>query len=414
MINNVLQVLSLSGLILGILACCILVFSNKTHKHANHLLAISIFCLVIIMLTTFLLEWNVDVYAYIYRFPSPLSYLILPTAYLYIRSVIYDETRLKKFDLIHFLPALLHLIELIPHYFTTYEYRKELARKIIETPDKLIEFDEGLLPPYYHTAFRCLQGLLYIILMINLLQKGSKIKVGELYIRQTNSFKWMKAFTVLIGIISLPMLLIFITPESVFQDKISFLLIVVTLTFLVINLYLFLQPEILYGIPRRQNLALTPAPKSDNNLKMDGPLLEIENRKSEKLNLELNMQRAEFSNLDAYKPVLDSYMSSNKPFLKQKYTINDLSRDTSIPQHHLSALLNRIYKMRFNEYLNGLRINYIIENFDNPSWDKLTLEGIAKQVGFTSRTTFFYTIKKITGQTPSEFIAKIKQRNRES
>ena len=123
----------------------------------------------------------------------------------------------------------------------------------------------------------------------------------------------------------------------------------------------------------------------------------------------MNLQRAEFSNLEAYKPVLDAYMASAKPFLKQKYSINDLSKDTGIPQHHLSALLNRIYKMRFNEYLNGLRINYIIENFENPAWDKLTLEGIAKQVGFTSRTTFFYTIKKITGESPSEFMAKIKE-----
>jgi AraC-like DNA-binding protein len=409
MINNVLQVLSLSGLILGFLACSILMFSNKTHKHANHLLAVSLFCLVIVMLTTFLLKWDVDIYAYIYRFPSPLSYLILPTAYLYIRSVIYDETKLKKSDIIHFLPALLHLIEMVPHYFSTYEYRKQLARKILENPDRLIQIDEGLLPPYYHTILRGIQGVLYIILMVNLLKKGSTIKVEGLNISSTHSYKWMKAFTFLISIISIPMLVIFIMPASVLQDKISLLLIVVTLIFLTINLYLFLQPEILYGIPRRQNASSLPVQMADPGFQTKKEFLEIDDNKSEKLNLEVNMQRAEFSNLEAYKPVLDLYMSSSKPFLKQKYSINDLSKDTGIPQHHLSALLNRIYKMRFNEYLNGLRINYIIENFENPSWDKLTLEGIAKQVGFTSRTTFFYTIKKTTGQTPSEFIAKIKE-----
>ena len=244
--------------------------------------------------------------------------------------------------------------------------------------------------------------------MINLLKKGSKIRVGDLFIQHTSTFKWMKAFTYLISIISIPMLLIFLMPESVFHNKISFLLIIVALTFLVINLYLFLQPEILYGIPRSHNLSSVVMEKFDNSINTNTHSMEL-NDKPEKLNLEVNLQRAEFSNLEAYKPVLDAYMASAKPFLKQKYSINDLSKDTGIPQHHLSALLNRIYKMRFNEYLNGLRINYIIENFENPAWDKLTLEGIAKQVGFTSRTTFFYTIKKITGESPSEFMAKIKE-----
>jgi AraC-like DNA-binding protein len=100
----------------------------------------------------------------------------------------------------------------------------------------------------------------------------------------------------------------------------------------------------------------------------------------------------------------------NKPFLKQGYSINALSNETGIPQHHLSSMINRVYEMRFNEYLNRLRIDYISENFKNPEWEKLTLEGIAKQAGFTSRTTFFNTIKKITGLSPSEYVAQIKQK----
>ena len=99
---------------------------------------------------------------------------------------------------------------------------------------------------------------------------------------------------------------------------------------------------------------------------------------------------------------------SARPFLRQGYSIIDLSNETGIPQHHLSALLNRVYEMRFNDYLNRKRINYIIENFGDPEWEVLTLEGIAKQAGFTSPTTFFNSIKKLTGLSPSEFIAQIK------
>src|SRR5205085_10873693 len=90
MVSHLLLILSLSGLALGLLACIILLFSNKTLKLANHLLALSLLGLVFVMLTTFLIQWNLDYYAYIYRFASPVYYLIMPCAYLYVMVVIQD------------------------------------------------------------------------------------------------------------------------------------------------------------------------------------------------------------------------------------------------------------------------------------------------------------------------------------
>ena len=39
----------------------------------------------------------------------------------------------------------------------------------------------------------------------------------------------------------------------------------------------------------------------------------------------------------------------------------------------------------------------------------MTLEGIASEVGFNSRTTFFNAIKKSTGLSPSEYISQIRK-----
>jgi AraC-like DNA-binding protein len=58
--------------------------------------------------------------------------------------------------------------------------------------------------------------------------------------------------------------------------------------------------------------------------------------------------------------------------------------------------------------MNRMRIDYIIENLGGPQWGNLTLEGIARQAGFNSRTTFFNSIKKATGLAPSEFLESIK------
>ena len=65
--------------------------------------------------------------------------------------------------------------------------------------------------------------------------------------------------------------------------------------------------------------------------------------------------------------------------------------------------------MRFTDYINGLRICYIKQHVSNKEWEKLTLEGIAKHAGFSSRTTFFNAIKKTAGITPSAFLAGLKK-----
>jgi AraC-like DNA-binding protein len=411
MIDNILLILSLCGFALGIMACGILVFSNKTHRLANHLLVFSLFSLAVILLMTFLLKWNINYYAYVYRFPTPVFFLTLPAAYLYIRTIIYDVTRLRKSDFIHFLPAMLCLIEIFPFYFTSYEHRLALVREMINNPKKLIEIKEGILPPYFHTVLLFVLGVIYIILMFRTLNKGSKIVEGNVHINRTSIFKWMQTFTSLIALISIPMIFVLFVSPATFMNGTQFLQVTITVTFLIINLYLFLRPEILYGIPKIHTI-LSTAPispiQSENDLNVNQNTIidiKIEADPQEK---KIDDMRSALLNLENYRPVLELYIATAKPFLKQGYTIYDLSKETNIPQHHLSGLLNKIYRMRFTEFMNRMRIDYIKENFGNPEWDNLTLEGIAKQAGFSSRTTFFNTIKKTTGLAPSEFVSQIK------
>src|SRR3954471_9194307 len=98
MINQLLLVTSICGFALGLTASSILVFSNKSFHHASRLLALSLFSLAMALLFTFLMEWNLHNFTAIYRMASPLSYLTLPAAWLYIRTIINDETRLKNKD----------------------------------------------------------------------------------------------------------------------------------------------------------------------------------------------------------------------------------------------------------------------------------------------------------------------------
>ena len=248
MINNLLLILSLSGVALGSIACCILLFSNNQHKYANRLLALTLFGLVNILLVTFLFEWNPDFYAYIYRFPSPLLFVIFPAAYLYTRAVINSEKRLVKRDLLHFLPSLLYLIEMLPHYFTSYQSRLNVVHEIINHPSKLITLNEGLIPGYWHIGFLSAQAICYLIITFILFQNVKRSKDRRPEVDRTKLYHWMKLFLYLTSIIAIPMSFTLINTFSFLYDSLQPLLLTFTCSFVVIKLYLFFQPEILFSV----------------------------------------------------------------------------------------------------------------------------------------------------------------------
>jgi AraC-like DNA-binding protein len=199
--------------------------------------------------------------------------------------------------------------------------------------------------------------------------------------------------------------------------------ILMTLTVSVIYflcIYLFFVPSILFGMPivRRElifnqaaethspahSFTVTNQPISPlftNNFD-HSPVLTADKAGVVENNNQATAETEKYSYLEAYKPLLEMHLESAKPYLKPGYSISDLSEETGIPLHHLTALLNKGYNERFNDFINKLRLEYLVNSF-KPEWKMLTLEGIGKEVGFNSRTTFYNTIKKNTGLSPSAF-----------
>jgi YesN/AraC family two-component response regulator len=69
----------------------------------------------------------------------------------------------------------------------------------------------------------------------------------------------------------------------------------------------------------------------------------------------------------------------------------------------LSYPIKSIYQKNFNEWINQNGIEIAQKYMQSEQWNHLSLEGIAREVGFKSRTTFNKAFKGKTGLTPSEF-----------
>jgi AraC-like DNA-binding protein len=93
---------------------------------------------------------------------------------------------------------------------------------------------------------------------------------------------------------------------------------------------------------------------------------------------------------------------------KEIYMNNDLSLSTTASKlktntSYLSGLINQDYECNFNQFVNKYRIEKACEYLSNKDKDIYSVEGIAKIVGFKSKSVFNQAFKEITGVNPSTF-----------
>lgn len=104
---------------------------------------------------------------------------------------------------------------------------------------------------------------------------------------------------------------------------------------------------------------------------------------------------------------------SNKDFLRKNITVDGLAKDLKTNRDYLSKSVNELKGKNFSQYLNELRINYIIEELSiNERLRKYTISAIADEVGFNTSESFSNAFKKITGTLPSFYIKILQDNNK--
>jgi AraC-like DNA-binding protein len=100
---------------------------------------------------------------------------------------------------------------------------------------------------------------------------------------------------------------------------------------------------------------------------------------------------------------LEKVMKEEKPYLNKNLSLNLLADKLNIRTHILSYILNTHYNENFYTYVNNFRIDYCKALFINPKKQHLSIEGIAFEGGFGSKSTFNTLFKKQSGMTPTQY-----------
>jgi AraC-like DNA-binding protein len=343
--------------------------------------------------------------ALFYNNISPFMLLPGPFLYFYIRGTLDDRQGLRWKDSIHFIPAFIQFIGMIPYYFSSFSYKVTVCKLIISNVDYIKKIQWNLFFDYkFNFIFRLVILIFYVILSIILLWKfyfNKKKHENIPYKQYSITFRWMLS---LLGLIVF-LLTNYIAIVYYFLQYNSIELIenviyinstaLVSFIFLVLSLLFF--PEILYGMQR-------PKKEKKKTVKKKTRLtpLKITALRENGIDDEPNPF------LELYEKI-NFYLINEKPYLNPKFTIAQISLDLGVPQNHVSYCINSLFNTTFSKLRTKLRIEQTIVYLNEAKYSQLTIDGVAQMVGFTSRSSFYNAFKEKMGITPSEYLKEIEQ-----
>jgi AraC-like DNA-binding protein len=104
---------------------------------------------------------------------------------------------------------------------------------------------------------------------------------------------------------------------------------------------------------------------------------------------------------------LNEYMKLEKPYLNSQLSLSLLGENFGVHSNYLSQVINERENKNFYDYINGYRIDEFKRMVSDPKKKNLTILALAFECGFNSKSAFNNSFKRLTHQTPSDFMKLI-------
>lgn len=115
--------------------------------------------------------------------------------------------------------------------------------------------------------------------------------------------------------------------------------------------------------------------------------------------------------------ILESLNKLNKSdiYLNPDISLNDYASKIGVNQKYITYVIRKHWGISFPKYINQLRINYIVRLIrSEPEYLQYKISYLADLCGYSSHSRFSAIFKKVTGISPSNFIAKVRKENKQN
>jgi AraC-like DNA-binding protein len=366
---------SFTAFVMGLILIGIVLYR---HKHPSaRFLAFFLFTLATSNFFFFLFESKYLLRVpFLFRMGALLTYLIAPAMLFYILFALNKKQQLSWRDAWHLVPALIFLIDFFPLYISSNAVKKQIIESLFQNVPQAMLCKEGwIMPPGWHYFLRHFIAFFYVLYAGRLLFKVYHSEPGK-YATNQSLLNWMKVVLGLILLLSVMGMITYFFSYSPLAWTVT--VWEPLLIFTALGLTLFAKPDILYG-----STTINTLKSEDKQVKS----LVLSPETIRKVQTKLN-----------------GFLDDRK-FLRKNIRLKEVAEELDIQPYILSAYVNQVYLLRFNDLINQSRVQYMVnDGLLNSQDNTLTLEAIAETAGFSNRTTFLNAFKKFTGMTPTDFL----------
>lgn len=374
--------------IFGFVLSTILFLKKTTNTKATLLLGSFYIILSIYAFHAYLLDGGyLDQFTWFFLWPLMLFHLIFIPIYYYFQVILTDTLTWHNAQLLLFVPFILGVIDVVVVYALPSHVLAGILQEAILTPENRLNAQYWLLSLNEHLLIRHIWQLGVLIFLLPKILRFIKKRKDDT-LKQVLD-KWLLVFW--IGLVFMAILAILYALEKMIADTgfhswivigqhggiITLCLYIVLFLIGVIPLYF---PSILNGYPQPR---ISISEVSDDN--------------QEGKNLKFGLDEDEvITKL--------SHLLVSKSYLNQDFTLTECSRELDMPSHHISYFLKKHYEMSFVAYKNELRMEYAKQLIQEGYLKQNTIEALAHECGFASRTSFSKSFKKHIHVTPSQYV----------
>jgi len=312
---------------------------------------------------------------------GPPPFIYSPAIYLYTVYVSRNYRKLRKKDLLHFIPcALIILVGIYYIPFTSNQDKINLLNPNI--PKSLTIVIMRTIIPFY--------GIAYMVSSLNeVIKYHTRLKETYSNIEKLK-LDWL--IYLLVGIIFVWLLeLIQIFLIEVLEKKED---IFYNYIYLVISIFMYFiafkslkQPEIFLS---HEDSGEEKAEKITDE--------ETEGKTAGYKKSGLSEEKA----LSILKE-LAACMENEKPYIKPNLSLNELASLLNVTPHNLSEVINTKLNKTFYDFISFYRVEEVKRLMEVDKNEAFSILSTAFDAGFNSKSTFNNIFKKLTGMTPSEY-----------
>ena len=176
------------------------------------------------------------------------------------------------------------------------------------------------------------------------------------------------------------------------------LYIITGVVYSLLAIWMLLFPQVLYGLPAMQ-LPVPPAEPAG----IVATAAPVKTKTVHKVPATLQEENP-FKALEAK---ILAHLQTENPYLQPDFDIYQLSKALGVPLHHLYYCFNEVMHTKFATLRMQYRVAHARQLLQSGQTANYTIEAIAHQSGFQSKSSFYKAFKEVTGMLPSEFVAKV-------